>query len=195
MNYEDMPLLLEPGYLPLETGYTILPSGELFVAVCNQLHGCKAEMLDWWFGHFETVEDFQEWHPDDHLWHIWNDKWRPGYYIGAAHTARQKIAGKEPQYSTIHFEDPLTMFDEKHLADSRATVVLAYSTAGEYGDSEEKAGRFVHCARDTKFGCELRSRFWLTTNSEDFGPLLIDHCFNEYSNCAEIWPRIFADRI
>jgi hypothetical protein len=191
MNYEDMTDLLLPGYLPVETGYRMLPNGELFVAVHNRLLGCRAKWLDLWFGHFETEADFQEWHPDEHFNHHWNDKWRKGHYIGAAHTARQSIGGRHAQFSTLHFEDPARMFSKEAQERAGATIVLAYGTPGNYGDSQEKMTRFVHVARDTKLGCEIRSRFWVKT-SIDFGPSLIDHVLGEFGHASAIWQREFG---
>lgn len=192
MKYEEMTDLLKPGYLELETGYRMLhETDELLVAINNRMMGCKHEWLDRWFGHFETAEDFIEWHPQEHFTHTWNDKWSKGNYIGAAHTAKQKIGGRQPQFSTIHFEDPAVMFDMDKVREANATVALAYGTPGEFGDSEEKMTRFVHVARDTRFGCEVRSRFWVKT-TEDFGPLLIDHCLGEFGYAQEIWKREFS---
>jgi hypothetical protein len=41
--------LLKPGYLPLETGYTRLPNGQLQVACLTKMPGCKGRMINWWF--------------------------------------------------------------------------------------------------------------------------------------------------
>lgn len=193
MNYEQMTELLKPGYLPLETGYHMLPNGELFVAVHNRLFGCKAHWLDLWFGHFETEADFVEWHPDEHFTHSWNSAWRKGHYIGAAHTAKQSIGGRHAQFSTIHFEDPSKIFNPAEQAAAGATVVLAHATPGSFGESNEVVSRFVHVARNTKLGCEIRSRFWVKTGIE-FGPLLIDHCLGEFGHLHHIWPREFNGR-
>lgn len=193
MLYEEMTQLLQPGYSSMETGFKMLPNGELFVAVHNRMFDCKAHWLDLWFGHFETEADFIEWHPEEHLNHWWNDKWRKGQYVGAAHTSRQSIGGRQGQYSTIHFIDPATMFDMAAVAQAGATVVLAYGTPGDYGDSEEKVTRFVHVARNTKLGCEVRSRFWVRTK-EQFGPLLIHHCLGEFGHAQAIWKREFSGR-
>lgn len=83
------------------------------------------------------------------------------------------------------------MFDMDAVKAANATVVLAYGTPGEYGDSTEKMTRFVHVSRNTRFGCEVRSRFWVNT-SEEFGPLLIDHCFGEFGYAQAIWKREFS---
>ena len=46
----DVDRLLEPGYLPLENGYTTLPDGTTQVAVLTHFPGTTGEMIDWWFG-------------------------------------------------------------------------------------------------------------------------------------------------
>ena len=193
MLYEEMTQLLQPGYLPLETGYRMLPTGELFVAVHNRLFDCRATWLDRWFGHFETESDFVEWHPEEHFTHSWNSKWSKGNYIGAAHTAKQSIGKRHAQFSTIHFEDPAVMFNPAEVASAGATVVLCHATPGSFGESSEKVSRFVHVSRNTKLGCEIRSRFWVKAN-EDFGPLLIDHCLGEFGHLQRIWLREFSGK-
>ena len=42
--------LLEPGYLPLENGFTRLGNGHIFVAVLTKMPGVSGEMIDWWIG-------------------------------------------------------------------------------------------------------------------------------------------------
>ena len=50
MNLEDVNQLLEPGYLPMETGFTRLPNNDIYIAVLTRMPRCKGKMIDWWFG-------------------------------------------------------------------------------------------------------------------------------------------------
>ena len=60
--------LLEPGYLPLESGFTQLPSGEILVAVLTPMPGVSGKMIDWWFGwHSNESQRYKLWHPHAHL--------------------------------------------------------------------------------------------------------------------------------
>jgi len=85
--------LLKPGYLPLETGYERLDDGTLLVAALTVMPGCKGYMVDWWFGFFETTEQYKWWHPGDHVWTEWDENRSPGHYVGAEHHVHERIGG------------------------------------------------------------------------------------------------------
>ena len=54
--------LMKPGYLEVETGYTVMPDGSGFAATLVKMPGVTPEMLDWWFN----------WHPLEGLrYAIW----------------------------------------------------------------------------------------------------------------------------
>ena len=60
--------LLEPGYLPLESGYTRLSNGQIFVATLTEMAGVSGKMIDWWFGwHYMESHRYKLWHPRAHL--------------------------------------------------------------------------------------------------------------------------------
>ncbi len=60
--------LLEPGYLPLETGFTRLPNGQVFVAVLTKMPRVTSELIDWWFGwHYMEAQRYKLWHPCAHV--------------------------------------------------------------------------------------------------------------------------------
>ena len=41
--------LLNPGYLPFESGYRDLADGKRLVAALTRMPGCRAKMVHWWF--------------------------------------------------------------------------------------------------------------------------------------------------
>jgi hypothetical protein len=41
--------LLNPGYLPFESGYKDLADGKRLVAALTRMPGCRAKMVHWWF--------------------------------------------------------------------------------------------------------------------------------------------------
>ena len=49
--------MLDPGYLDVETGYTVMPDWSGFSATLVKMPGVTPEMLDWWFN----------WHPHEGL--------------------------------------------------------------------------------------------------------------------------------
>lgn len=49
MDLSDADLLLRRDPLNLETGWERLSDGVLHVAARTDMHGCRGEMLEWWF--------------------------------------------------------------------------------------------------------------------------------------------------
>jgi len=158
--------LLEPGYLPLESGYTRLSNGQIFVATLTKMAGVSGKMIDWWFGwHYMESQRYKLWHPRAHLANRAQrmigddsglsdrDKYlaNPNYvteYIGAA---VQKLV--------ITFADPSTYFDVSCFDDANVSTAIC-GTVG-LQNSRVNTGILVHLIRETDDGCEMRSRFWL----------------------------------
>jgi phloretin hydrolase len=64
---ERMSDLLEPGYLPGETGYCALSNGGAYVAVNHPMPGVTADMVNWWFAwHGLESLRYMLWSPKDH---------------------------------------------------------------------------------------------------------------------------------
>ena len=92
MRLENTSDLLNPGYLPLETGYARLPNGQIQVACLTDMPECEGRMINWWFGWMANSEHYRLWHPEDHTWTEWeqgypgpNDDPDDANYIGYAH--------------------------------------------------------------------------------------------------------------
>ena len=188
MRLEDVNQLLEPGYLAFETGYTRLPDGQLYIAVLTRMPRCAAKMVDWWFGYAGDTKKYKLWHPTDHLVGDWDEHWKPGRYIGASHLVHEYI-GKEVCKLRITFGEPSDFFETSGF---KAAGVKA--VCGRVGalDEDKQLGTLIHFVRDTKFGCEMRSRFWLFDASDEFGRDLTTHCIQEMGNLADLLPDLYA---
>ena len=156
--------------LRLETGITRLDNGLLVVAVRTDLHGCKGRMLDWWFKFFETTQHIKWWHPHDHVEHRgWDSHWRRGEsYVGASIHAVESLADIPPVAARLKFHDPAEAFGDARLraateAGDVSAAVYARIGFGDHAQLDAHGdpldGDMVHLARDTPFGCVLRSRF------------------------------------
>ncbi len=55
--------LLEPGYLPFESGYRDLGDGRKVVAALTRMPGCRARMVHWWFSWLGGTDQYKLWHP------------------------------------------------------------------------------------------------------------------------------------
>lgn len=66
--FSDSHRLLDPGRLSIESGFTRLSTGEVYVAVNTPMPGASGEMIDWWFGwHSNESQRYKLWHPRAHM--------------------------------------------------------------------------------------------------------------------------------
>ena len=156
LGYEDRARLLDPEGLAFESGVERLGDGVFHVAVLTAMPGVRAEMIAWWFGEYmQTTEHYRMWHPRDHVWMDWEAK-APGTHVGAHHLVHEYIGGRLNKLR-ISFLDPVETLGPRATEPGRLYV------CARVGLLERPIGvaRMVHAARDTAWGCELRSHFWL----------------------------------
>lgn len=206
----DLQPLLDPAPLRLETGITRLDNGLLVVAVRTDLHGCKGRMLDWWFKFFETTQHIKWWHPHDHVEHRgWDSHWRRGEsYVGASIHAVESLADIPPVAARLKFHDPAEAFGDARLraateAGDVSAAVYARIGFGDHAQLDAHGdpldGDMVHLARDTPFGCVLRSRFYLGKSgaqperdaADELGLALLRHCYTEFTYLSRFLPSIY----
>ena len=205
MDLADANDLLKPGYLDREAGWVRLPDGQLHVAAWTTMPGCSGAMVDWWFGFLETTEQYKWWHPRDHLWCEWMGERGTGRYVGGEHHVHETIGG-ELQKLRIRFREPSELLDAEQL--SKAGLSAAVCARVGSLDAPIWAGHLMHLCRDTEYGCEMRSRFWLG----DFDPPelapdresriqmfpdrvgegLLRHCHEEMTYLAGFLPDLYA---
>jgi hypothetical protein len=151
--------LLNPGYLAFESGYRQLSAGKQLVAALTRMPACRAKMVRWWFSWLGGTDQYKLWHPTDHVFSDWENR-RDGNYIGASHLVHEYLAGPSgPLFKLrINFHDPEELFDPERYRRSGALAICA-----RIGDLTHPVnfGRMTHFVRDTDYGCEMRSRFWL----------------------------------
>lgn len=211
MEFEQANDLLKPGYLPIESGYMELSDGKRLVAALTRMPGCRAKMVNWWFGWLGGTDQYKLWHPTDHVFSDWENR-VDGNYVGASHLVHEYLAGSDgPLYKLrIDFHDPSETFGDNAYKASGAMAVCA-----RIGPLEHPihVGRMTHCVRDTDYGCEMRSRFWLglikphdaTAHipeqqiramraeqvTEDFTRRLHQHCVEEMGYLSDILPVLY----
>jgi hypothetical protein len=115
-------------------------------------------MVEWWFGYLSTTEQYKWWHPRDHVWCEWVGERGTGRFVGGTHHVHEYIGG-ELQKLKIHFRDPAEYLDTSRF--SEAGVSAAICARVGLLDAPVWAGHLIHLCRDTDYGCEMRSRFWL----------------------------------
>jgi hypothetical protein len=197
--------LLRPGYLDFESGYCRLSDGQLHVAALTTMPKCKGAMVEWWFGFIETTEHYKWWHPKDHVWCEWIGERGTGRFIGGTHHVHEYIGG-ELQKLRIHVRDPSEYFDAQRFND--ADVTGAFCARVGLLDAPLWMGHIIHLCRNTEYGCEMRSRFWigdLDPQDESLdrdiriqlfpnrvGEGLLKHCHEEMTYLSGFLPDLYA---
>ena len=204
MRLDEANQLLEPGYLPFEAGFVRLDDGQLHVAARTAMVGCKGSMIDWWFGYLRTTEQYKWWHPKDHVWCEWTGS-DSGEYVGGTHHVHEYIGGELAKLK-ICFREPSEYLDTSRFPEAAGSTAVCARTG--VLDAPIWAGHLIHLVRDTDYGCEMRSRFWLG----DFDPPelaatreqriervpdrlgwgLLKHCHEEMSYLAGFLPELYA---
>jgi hypothetical protein len=187
MLFNEANQLLEPGHMPLETGYYRLSNGQMHVAVLTLMHRCKGEMIDWWFGYLADTDTFRMWHPESHISLEWDEHYRPGHYIGASQIVEGEFGGLVTGLR-IHYHDPSEFFDTSKFSDAYVSAAIC---ANVYDLEKVPLGRFIHLVRDTEWGCEVRSRFWLSRASEADALILIKHGLEEMHRLGVFLPDLY----
>jgi hypothetical protein len=205
MRLEDANDLLKPGYLPLESGYVRLENGQMHVACWTTMLGCKGRMVEWWLTYPKTTDDYKRWHPADHVWSDWEGEQGTGHHAGGAHLAHEYVGG-ELQKLKIAFREPSDYFDVDRLKPAGITSVVCARTG--LMEAPVWVGHVIHLCRDTAYGCEMRSRFWigdfdppsiapdretrLQRISDSVGPAVLQHCHEEMTILAGFLPELYA---
>lgn len=216
-TYRDTSGLLEEGYGPLETGVQRLPNGVYLVRALTRMPKVKAEMVHWWFADYmKTTEHYKRWHPTAHVWMDWENK-QPGKVVGASHLVHEYI-GEELQKLRIQFVDPAEFFENYSPRDDQFVI------CARAGMLEEPVNvtSMCHIVRNTGWGAEMRSTFWLghvarrqgndevfsiegligntalarfLLLDEQFAKDLMQHAIEEMGYLSDFLPQLFEEEI
>ena len=214
MSTDEFDRLLDAAPMPLEMGYERAPSGVPHVACRTDLHGCSGEMLEWWFRFRPDTQHYTWWHPVDHISSEWPEV-REGTHVGSVHKVEEMFTGTPARKLLIQFRDPSEFFSPAALAAARRAGQVSGIVCGRGGESWDAprdpqgrimGSRLVHIARDTPWGCVLRSHFYLGHDLPSIGkrpeeiaamipdtvaPALLAHCYNEFTFLSRFLPSLF----
>lgn len=159
MRLDQINDLLNPGYLPLESGVADHEGGFKTVCALTRMPGCKADMVDWWFRWLGGTDQYRLWHPTDHVFSDWEGR-QPGSHIGSSHLVHEYLAGSDgPLFKLrINFRDPAEFFDPARYKSHDGNAICAHIGLL---DAPLNLGKMTHFVRNTPWGCEMRSRFFL----------------------------------
>ena len=212
--------LMEPGYLPAETGYCLMPAGSGFAATKVFMPGVTTEMIDWWFN----------WHPLAGLrYAIWCpvahktiSALTPEAHldvsgvdlrirnIGKIHCPVEGFNLKGAQEIEIAFKSAGQMgLDKKLLESGSMSTFAAASVTNVF--PRMPINIIFHAIREVRGGIEYRSRYWLTYMFDRKGNIVQSmfprpkslvlafarnnciHSLMEYNNLASILPSLYRE--
>ncbi len=204
MKLSEADRLLEPGHLPLETGVSRLDDGQLLVSVLTPIRGAKGRMVDWWFGYLENTEQYKWWHPKDHVWCEWQGERGTGRYVGGTHHVHEYIGGELHKLKSA-CREPSQVLDVRRFEECGVSSVQ-YARVGPL-EQDGWIGHLIHLCRDTDYGTEMRSRFWLgdvepvpeplppetvaALTPESLGRGLLRHCSEEMTYLGGFLPELY----
>lgn len=217
-SIEDRNDLMKPGYLDVETGYTVMPDGSGFAATLVMMPGVTPQMLDWWFN----------WHPLEGLRYA---IWCPVAHVDisvknpARHFDSSGVPLKVRNYGSVHFpvegfnvqgadrvrieffspEDfglAMDMFKEPEISTAVCANVFIDALRIPFNV-------FFHAVRKVDGGVEFRSRYWIWQTMKSGRPVKVKlpipykmtdlarnnclHSLTEYNNLAAFLPQLYQE--
>jgi hypothetical protein len=222
LELRDARKLLEPGYLLLENGFTVLDTGQTYVAVRTDMPGCTGAMFEWWMG-WHTMEDerYKLWHPRDHVANGTREMRGDDPSLSdrekytTTHYVTEYVGGRRYDVR-ITFIDPSGLFGEElDLAAGGTTALVVGRVALQRVPIQ--LGWLVHQIRVCDGRTEMRSRLWLGVPEllgsregdvrnkllgsamvrgllvpRNLGRDMIVHCAQEMNHLAGFLPQLFA---
>ena len=165
--------MVEPGYWPVETGWTRAPDGAMRVFCLTDMPRVEPYMWDWWFGwHGCEAQRYKLWHPKAHMEAKWADGGHEEAYVGRTSLITEYL-GSQCIKGAISFVRPSAMgLDEERLAAQGEVAICA--RIGVPG-TPLKGGWLLHQLRPVKDGSEMRSRMWMGGENAALGeePVLL----------------------
>jgi hypothetical protein len=181
----------------------ILGPSRIRVAAVDRLGGIAPEMIDWWFGRMDE-QTYHRFHPVDHQKFAWVRGKQPGRHVGATHLTYHCYGGPpSPVLRTeISFIPPEQMLDPGLFAafDVGAAVCAVVHALDEQDRPQPaEVGRFLHIARRTGYGTELRSCWWLTVGADTDLDLVtkgrLRHVHEEFAYLTGFLGALYAEGV
>lgn len=216
----DRNRLMASGYLPVETGYCLMPDGSGFAATNVFMPDVTPEMIDWWFNWHPLVglryaiwcpvahQSISAHTPEAHLdnsgvdLHIRN--------IGKIHYPLEGFNLKGAQKLEIAFKSAKQMgLDETLFKSGSISTFTAATVTNVF--PRMPINIIFHVVRKVKGGVEYRSRYWLTYTMNRKGKIVQSmfprpksvvlafarnnciHSLMEYNHLASILPSLYRE--
>lgn len=178
---EDINRLMEPGYLPGEMGYCVLPDGTGYAAVRTGMPGISPEMLGWW----------TQWHEQEDLRY---KLWCPGSHEAVGpFWMRENVGMGMEDIFCVQYHTPESFGFDMSRFGQNGNMMLAFGANGMSCPVGAAARPLpvtvMHFVRPLPGGLELRSRFWLGLHIRDgrAARYLLEHPVEEARACGFAW--------
>lgn len=223
LSLDQADRLMAPGYLPLETGWTVARDGHIVVAVLTRMPRVSGTMFEWWMGwHTMEHQRYKLWHPRAHVANGTvemrgddptlsdRDKYLTTHYV-------TEYIGEHLHEIAIRFVDPARYLNGTTDFTANGVTALVCATV-----SLQRApiviGHLIHQIRAVDGGSEMRSRFWLGRPAlqnaraqdlrnrllgskllrgflvpRDLAHAMLVHCAMEMNHLAGFLPDLYAD--
>lgn len=180
--------LLKPGYMPMETGCHRLQNGQMYLAVLTRMPGCKSKWVDWWYRNFcaDAIEASISHEP------YFNRGEKPDNKncAGAKHYGKYMAEAKMRNIQ-FRLDDSSKYFNTAQVVDAGIGAVICASSVFPDGTL---SGHVIHIVRDTDYGCEMRSRFWINTCTDEEARIRLEHYIADMGYLADFL-RSFIEEI
>ena len=192
-SYKDIPQdvieeLLAPGYGPMEFGDVMLEDGTVYSSTYARFPYAKGYMIDWWFSSYlRNTDHYQFWSPY-HGTFEWADNKKPGTTIGGTHISKETF-GTETIPMAISFYDYTDLVDADRVKAANISCFLVAEVRLQ--ETGQLLSCFLHVARDTYYGCELRNRFWAPGDTREHTRAMNLHNVEEMGSLAEFLPGLY----
>jgi len=188
MFIRDVNQLLKPGYLPVETGYCRLSNGQMYVAALTRMSGCNREWVEWYFKSFINEDNTnRRWETEPSF--EASEVRPPSHFIGANPYTKHFIAGKLLNFK-VSKEDPSLYFDVSKAREAGVSIVYCGRSFLPDGTPDAHIIRIV---RDTDYGCEIRSRYWIDGDTEEGAKKRLENCLSDMGDLADSLKMLVKD--
>lgn len=159
--------MTDPGYWPIETGYTSAPDGSIRVFCLTNMPRVEPAMWDWWFGwHGSEALRYKLWHPAAHVEAKWADGRDDESYLGRTSLITEYLGSKLVK-GAISFVSPSAMGIDESVIEAQGEVFIC-ARIGVPG-TPLRGGWLLHQLRPVEGGCEMRSRMWMGGENSALG--------------------------
>jgi len=193
MLLQEVDKLLNPGYLPFETGYYRLINGQWHIAVLTMMPGCKGKWVDWWFNNYILGLKIFNVRQTESLLSGTNKKEKVEFLLKSNPYVKYLTLGKllTPQYFHFEYVNPAQYFNVEKLNCAEISGVMCAKSVLPDGTLDSHG---IHVVRDTDYGCEMRSRFWTYRDTEEIVRMRMEHYSHDMCEVAQYLKKLIEQQ-